>query len=320
MSSLSRLTTTLQTKWEMRRARHLLRAGDAAQALKVLEVAAARGQKVARLQYLRGVVLERVGRHSEALLAYELEITAFPENERAARQRDALRKAFELPGTQTRGLDRSWRSSIPREFLLRLQQSLHNYTYRGVPMLKNPFDQALYPLLLWELKPRTIFEIGSKSGGSGLWFGDLLNNLGIDGHLYSIDIVMATGVAHDRVTFLEGNGRNLGETLSETMLRGLPRPWLVIEDADHEYATSIGVLRFFDPWLQPGEYIVVEDGITSDLVGDASCNSGPHRALKEFLSDPAHRYEIDSNYCDFFGSNVTWCTNGFLKKLPPSAA
>lgn len=319
MSSLSRITKTLPIKWKMRQARHLLRAGDAAGALKVLETAAARGQKVAGLQYLRGSALERAARHSEALLAYELELAAFPGNERAARQREALRKAFEIPGAQTRGLDRSWHSSIPHDFLLRLQQSLHNYTYRGVPMLKNPFDQALYPLVLWDLKPRTLFEIGSKSGGSGLWFGDLMNNFGIDGHIYSIDIVKATGVDHSRVTFLEGNGRKLGETVSETMLRSLPRPWLVIEDADHEYATSIAVLRFFDSWLQPGEYIVVEDGITSDLVNDPACNSGPHRALKEFLSDPAHRYEIDPAYCDYFGPNVTWCTNGFLKKLPQSA-
>jgi cephalosporin hydroxylase len=49
------------------------------------------------------------------------------------------------------------------------RRSAHSsrYTYRGVPMLKNPFDLALYLLLLWRLKPRTVIEIGSKSGGSG---------------------------------------------------------------------------------------------------------------------------------------------------------
>ena len=39
-----------------------------------------------------------------------------------------------------------------------------NYTYKGVPTYKNPFDLALYQLLLWEQKPRTLIEIGSKWG------------------------------------------------------------------------------------------------------------------------------------------------------------
>lgn len=65
-------------------------------------------------------------------------------------------------------VQRPWNTSLPRETLLSTQQSLHNYTYRGVPMLKNPFDLALYLLLLRRLKPRTVIEIGSKSGGSGL--------------------------------------------------------------------------------------------------------------------------------------------------------
>jgi hypothetical protein len=110
----------------------------------------------------------------------------------------------------------------------------------------------------------------------------------------------------------------LGEVLDPERLKSLPRPWLVIEDADHEYETSIEVLKFFHPWLQPGEYIVVEDGIISDLSQVPDCNSGPHRALKEFLPNHPEEYEIDSSYCDFFGYNVTWCTNGWLRKTNPA--
>jgi cephalosporin hydroxylase len=185
-------------------------------------------------------------------------------------------------------------------------------------MLKNPFDFALYPMLLWSLKPRTLIEIGSKSGGSGIWFGDLLQSFGIDGHVYSIDIFKVDTVTHPRVTFMEGDGRNLGLTLTPGFLETLPRPWLVIEDADHSYETSIATLKFFLPWLQPGEYIVVEDGIISDLKQDPDCNSGPHRALKEFLNQHSEAFEVDGDYCDFFGYNTTWCTNGFLKKLAAS--
>jgi len=114
------------------------------------------------------------------------------------------------------------------------------------------------------------------------WLGDLLNNFGIDGHIQSIDIVRVAQLSHPRVTFLEGDGRALGETLTAKKLAALPRPWLIIEDADHSYETSKHVLEFFHPHLEAGEYIVVEDGIISDLSNDPACNSGPHRALKEF--------------------------------------
>jgi len=94
----------------------------------------------------------------------------------------------------------------------------------------------------------------------------------------------------------------------------------VIEDADHAYETSIAVLNFFHPWLRPQEYIIVEDGIISDLSEIPDCNSGPHRALKEFLAQHREEYDIAADYCDFFGYNVTWCTNGFLCKVSVAGA
>ena len=297
-------------------ARSLFKHGDGLGALRIVEGLLETHSGAAGLHHFKGLCLNRLGRHDEALREFEAELEINPNDPDANRWRERLSKALarrevgRIPWQQ-----RSWNTSLPREALLDIQNSLHNYSYRGVPMLKNPFDVALYPLLLWRLKPRTIFEIGSKSGGSGLWFGDLLNSFGIDGHVYSIDIVRVTAVSHPRTTFMEGDGRHLEQTLPENFLRDLPRPWLVIEDADHEYATSIAVLKFFHPNLRAGEYIVVEDGIISDLSEDAECNSGPHRALKEFLHTHPNDYAIDDEYCDFFGTNVTWATNGFLKRL-----
>lgn len=267
------------------------------------------------LFFLQGQALAHLARHSEALAAYEEELRHHPDHRGARQTADALRAALHKPTPAAKtGADRSWHTSLPSDTLHAIQNSLHNYHYRGVPMLKNPFDVALYPMLLWQLKPRTIIEIGSKSGGSALWFGDLLGNLGIDGRVHSVDIVMPEGVSHPRATFHEGDGRALGGTFSAESIAQLPRPLLVIEDADHSYETSIAVLRFFHPHLRAGEYIVIEDGIGTDL---AEGESGPHRALKEWLGAHAADYEIDPAYCDFFGYNVTWCTNGFLRKRGP---
>ena len=292
-----------------------LKQGRTAEALKAARQGVEQGGFIPGFHTLLGTCLERIGRHDEALAAFEAELSRHPEHAAARTRRDGLAKALARPvSKESSSGPRSWRTSLPRQTLLGIQQSLHNYQYRGVPMLKNPFDVALYPMLLWQLKPRTIIEIGSKAGGSALWFGDLVGNFNLDCHIYSVDLVRVESVSHPRVTFMEGDGRALQQSLTPEFLGALPRPWLVIEDADHAYETSSAALRFFHPWLQPGEYIVVEDGIISDLKGDEDCNSGPHRALKEFLPQHPGEYEIDGSLCDFFGPNLTWCTNGFLKR------
>jgi cephalosporin hydroxylase len=133
----------------------------------------------------------------------------------------------------------------------------------------------------------------------------------------AMDVVAVKNVSHENVTFAGGDGRNLGATLTPEVLSRFERPWLVIEDADHSYETSLAVLDFFHPLLRPGEYIVVEDGIISDLYPESfpDYSSGPHRALREFLARHEREYAIDAQYCDFFGYNATWSSNGFLKRI-----
>ena len=38
---------------------------------------------------------------------------------------------------------------------------------------------SLYPMLLFELKPKTIIEIGAFNGGSAIWLADNLELFGI---------------------------------------------------------------------------------------------------------------------------------------------
>lgn len=305
----------------------LFNQGQAVAALQLLDQILASGATVPELQYFRSICLCEVGRHREGLAAAQAELAINPNHVRARRQVENLTAAltnFNINPIPT--AERPWRTALPQETLQSIQAASHNYAYRGVPMIKNPFDLALYPLLLWQLKPRTIIEIGSKNGGSALWFGDMLSNFGIAGHVYSLDIVKVTDQHHPRVTFLKGNGRALQEIFTPDFINHLSRPFLVIDDADHTYETTNHILNFFHPLLQTDEYIVIEDGIISDLFQDADYNSGPHQALKEFLAQHADEYAIDENYCDFFGYNLTWNTNGYLRKLkdtpftsPPAA-
>jgi cephalosporin hydroxylase len=280
------------------------------QTLQILDHLTARGRRFPNMSFLRSLCLSRMGDFGNALRFAEQELMENPANNDARQEAEALRRVLHT-FNQMRDPRRTFGSSLPREVMLPLERASLRYTYKGVRLMKNPFDVALYPLLLWNLKPRTILEVGSCDGGSAIWFGDLMNTYGIDGHIHSVDVVKVTNVAHPRVTFYEGNGRDLAPTFTEEFLANCPRPWLVIEDADHSYQTSIHVCEFFHPRMHEGEYMVVEDGMSAQ---------GPRAALAEFLNKHQSEWAVDVNYCDFYGFNVTWCVNGWLRRMGTGGA
>lgn len=294
--------------------RKALGSGSTFDALRFAESLVGRFPHDAQARYLFGRAQLSVARYEEALQSFRdcVELGGFEDAE--VRVRDLSSAIERNENDAGSGQLRSWNSGLPLETLKSIQKGLHNFTYRGVRIQKNPFDFALYQMLIWELRPGSIIEIGSKEGGSAIWMADLCELFGFGTRVISIDVVKARGVSHDRVTFLEGDGRNLSPTLSSEFLSALPRPWLVIEDADHTYATSNATLNFFDPHFTARDFFIVEDGVISDLSGLGECGSGPHRALREFLGKNFMTWEIADRWCDFFGCNFTWNTNGFLRK------
>ena len=210
---------------------------------------------------------------------------------------------------------RDFRTAIAQGNLQAIQSATHKYSWKGVPMWKNPFDFALYWLLIWQAKPKTIIEIGSKYGGSALWLADVLTLYGIpDAKIVSIDINRVTSFSDPRIEFLSGDVNNLAATLTPEYCEKLPRPWLVIEDSSHIYEHCLAALEFFHPLLQKDEFLIVEDGIVDDLGISKEFNGGPNRAVLEFMSHHDHEYSLVTELCDFWGRNVTWNPNGYWKK------
>lgn len=205
-------------------------------------------------------------------------------------------------------------TAIPYDLLMQIQLGTMAYTYKGVPTLKNPFDLALYTRLLWEQKPRSILEVGSNAGGSAVWIADQCGAMGIDAHVHSVDIEAVKELKHPNVTFYHGDGRKLEETWTRSWIASLPRPLLIIEDADHHYITTRNVLEYLCPHVSVGEMVIVEDGILSAMKAEHLYDGGPVRALAEFLAREGGNFEVDRTYCDFFGHNVTWNTGGFLRR------
>lgn len=189
------------------------------------------------------------------------------------------------------------------------------YHYKGIPCFKSPFDMALYQQLIWTCKPKTIIEIGSAAGGSAVWFADIVDTLAGGGHVYSLDIHPVTAIEDERITFMTGNAREPARHFPAHLVDGYQRPILVIDDSDHSYETTSGLLAHFDPLIRPGEFVVIEDGIVDHMPAVSGLfNGGPNRAIQAFLRERGQDWIIDRSYCDFYGYNVTWNTNGFLMK------
>lgn len=208
-------------------------------------------------------------------------------------------------------------SGIPPEVLKHIQGGVLKSRYKGVRMLKSPFDLYLYGALLERLRPGTVIEIGTLEGGSAVWFADQMQIHGIKPCVVSVDKNSRPVIRDPRVLFLEADAMNLASVFDTDHLAHLPRPWLVVEDSAHTFEVTRAVLDYFDASLQPGDYIVVEDGNVRDMPDEMyrRYGDGPNRAVADFLARKCTRYKVDVSLCDFFGPNYTYNPCGYIQRV-----
>lgn len=173
-------------------------------------------------------------------------------------------------------------------------------TWRGVPLLKDPWSMMLYPMILWELRPATIIELGAFVGGSALWLADLATAFGLQTRTFSIERdIDRVQVDDPRIEFIEADLSQIADGLP-LPLAELPHPWFVIEDAHVDLVT---VLTHLDRFIRGGDYMIVEDTLAERK----------YREFEEFMVQRGLRYRVDSSYADNFGYNGTYCWNSVLK-------
>src|SRR5438045_7270548 len=69
-----------------------------------------------------------------------------------------------------------------------LNRGHHKVTYKGIKAIRCPFDYVIYQMIIGEVRPDLIIEIGSHEGGGALYLADLLKIYDIDGEVHTIDI------------------------------------------------------------------------------------------------------------------------------------
>jgi cephalosporin hydroxylase len=187
----------------------------------------------------------------------------------------------------------------------------HNVLYRDVKYIRCPFDYVIYQMIINEIKPDLIIEVGTNAGGGALYMADIMNSIG-HGEVHTIDIVDMVKSelvkSHPRIKRFLGGYQSYDLKNSENF-----NTVIVIDDGSHTYEDVKKSLEKFKDIPTKNSYFIVEDGIINEL-GYPNYNGGPLKAIEEFLSDNKN-YEIDRKWCDFFGKNATFNINGYLKKI-----
>ena len=188
------------------------------------------------------------------------------------------------------------------------------YRYRGIECLRSPLDMAIQARAIWDLKPKTIVEIGSHHGASALWMADLVQNYGFDTAIFSID-VRAPELKDRRIEFVEGDVMDLGPAFDRHDMGNMPRPWFVLEDSAHTHACCLAALEFLARHMASGDLLVMEDGLLVELGVGENYGGGPNRAIAEFMKGRPGVFAVEEQLCDMFGRNATYAPNGYLRRM-----
>jgi cephalosporin hydroxylase len=191
-----------------------------------------------------------------------------------------------------------------------LERGHQKITYKSVPCIKCPFDYVMYQMIINEIKPDLLIEIGTNHGGSALYMADIMDSIG-KGKIHTIDIddrSYTEAKAHSRISFFHEGWENYDMDLTKGFQK-----IMVIEDASHEYKNTLQAIERFAPVVTKDSYLIVEDGIIDALGWTEDYNGGPVKAIKEFL--PKHpEFQIDYKWINMFGENATFNTLGYLLK------
>jgi cephalosporin hydroxylase len=202
-----------------------------------------------------------------------------------------------------------------KEWLYYHQNNLHfNQKYRGLNMIKNPFDLVVYEEILWELKPTVIIEIGNAFGGFSLWLSDRMKIIGVNGKFITIDLNSAGDTnlqdfKSDKFISIIGNC-NDSEIVNKVKTHiKKDDVVLIVEDSAHTFENTLQVLENYKEIVTIGSYFIIEDGIC-DLL-DLGIKPGPMSAVEKWIGNNPN-FEIDRNREKYI---MTYNPKGYLKRL-----
>lgn len=195
------------------------------------------------------------------------------------------------------------------------QDNLHYHQkYRGLQMIKNPFDLVVYEEIFWEIKPTVIIEIGNMNGGFTLWCKDRMNLIGTNGKVITIDL---EAKAEKNLKEFESEAfiSLIGDCNSSQVLEQVKMnitktdQVLVIEDSAHTFDNTLKVMQNYSNFVSQGSYLIVEDGIC-DII-HVGPEPGPLKAIEAWVTTQKN-FIIDRSRERYI---MTYNPKGYLKRI-----
>lgn len=189
------------------------------------------------------------------------------------------------------------RSVASRLFFGELVAATDNFsrvTWLGRPIWQNILDLWTIQETIWEVKPALLIECGTYRGGTAAFYAGLFDLMG-HGRVITIDVVKLADLSHPRIE------RIIGSSLSEDVVAHVrdsaaatEGPVMVILDSDHSERHVCAELKRYAPFVTPGSFLLVQDGIIDLLPAFRTARPGPLPAIADFLRHHPE-FEVDAD-------------------------
>ncbi|GIL79155.1 hypothetical protein Vretimale_16699 [Volvox reticuliferus] len=227
--------------------------------------------------------------------------------------------------------------------VVRLDDILYGYDYvfeqkhlfsagswLGVQSQQDPWDLVAIQQILWDVKPKVIYDIGTNVGGSAILFAHIMSQyakpgealiVSVDPKDYTINWDAQAQRLCPRCTPVADNPL-WGQYVRFVKARAVERPALaalqeaiatfggpvlISVDGWHRYAEVLKQCQVLNQYVTIGSYIIVQDTKLDRFLRKA----GPRRAVYDFLKNNAD-FEIDKSREAFLYSQHS---DGYLRRI-----
>lgn len=188
----------------------------------------------------------------------------------------------------------------------------HKTRWRGVKVLKCPFDLHIYQELIHRIKPDLIIETGTCFGGSSLFLADMLQLVGGRGVVVTVDIREPKNPPqHPRLKYVTGS--SIESNTMKKVLEWVPSgksKIMVILDSNHKRDHVLKEMTLYGPLVTKGSYMIVEDTNINRLVR-FDHGPGPGDAVDLFMKNNK-QWVVDKECEKLY---MTFNPGGYLKRV-----
>ena len=188
-------------------------------------------------------------------------------------------------------------------------------TFLGINAAKSVSDMWNYQEILHQLKPTLVVEFGTHMGGSALYFSTVMQTIGHDYKILSVDIdhsrVDARVKDHDKIELMTSSSIKPEVATRIKQLRAeYPGRCFFILDSDHSKKHVLAEMELIRPLIQEEDYLIVEDGCVNGHPVLPNWGEGPLEAIREYRSKYPNDFTHDIARENKFG--FTFAPGGFL--------